>query len=527
MRPGFDPRTAALLLLGTPALAPTAAAQTPLTTQLVASGLGRPLWAGAPEGDPRLFVAEKTGRIKIVQNGAVLVTPFLSLVGKISNGSEQGLLGVAFHPNYAQNGFFFVNYTDVNGDTVIARFQVSATDPNVAEPTSETLILFQPQPFDNHNGGDLHFGPDGYLYVMLGDGGSANDPGCRAQKLSSRLGKILRYDVDSGLPYAIPPDNPFVGVAGAFPEIWHYGLRNPWRVGFDRATGDLYIGDVGQDAREEISFAAAGEGGLNFGWRVMEGTRCNGLGSCLAGTPACAAPDFVPPIYELFHGGAGSPGSITGGYVYRGCAIPSLVGTYFFADYLDDKIRSFTYDTTNGVQNFQDRTAELAPGGGLSIQNIASFGEDGFGELLILDNTGSGQGEVWKIVPAGSSAALATARNGGGTNASCYASMSLPILGHLWSTSVDASQHPGSTFVGFVAYALPSSGTFFGTSEVLVDLASPKLFQSVQTSSGGVATFEGVLPCDASLQGMTAATQAFVLGGGVELCNAVDITLGY
>jgi glucose/arabinose dehydrogenase len=521
---GFDFRTAAVLLLGAPAFVPAASAQTPLATELVASGLNRPLWAGAPEGDPRIFVAEKTGRIKIVVNGAVLATPFLSLVGKISNGSEQGLLGVAFHPNYAQTGWFYVNYTDLNGDTVIARFQVSA-DPNVAEPTSETLILAQPQPFDNHNGGDLHFGPDGYLYVMLGDGGSANDPGCRAQKLSSRLGKILRYDVDSATPYAIPPDNPFVGVAGAFPEIWHYGVRNPWRVGFDRLTGDLYIGDVGQDAREEISFAPAGMGGLNFGWRVMEGTRCNGLGSCLAGTPACGAPELVPPIYEYSH----SPGSksVTGGFVYRGCAIPSLQGTYFFADYLDDKIRSFIYDTTNGVQNFQDRTAELAPGGGLSIQNIASFGEDGFGELLILDNTGSSQGEVFKIVPAGANAALATARNGGGTNASCYTNQSLPILGNLWRTTIDASLHAGATFVGIVAHTLPSSGTFFGASEVLVDLGSTKLYQAVQTSTGGVATFEGVLPCDAALQGMTAATQAFILGGGIELCNAVDVTLGY
>ncbi len=525
---GIDSRSAFPFVLGALVCASAAHAQTPLTTELVASGLNRPLWAGAPGGDPRIFVAEKTGRIKIVENGVVLPTPFLSLAGKVSGGSEQGLLGVVFHPDYAQNGLFYVNYTDLNGDTVIARFQVSATDPNVADPASEALILAQAQPFDNHNGGDLHFGPDGYLYIPLGDGGSANDPGCRAQKLSSRLGKILRVDVDSAFPYAVPPDNPFVGTAGAFPEIWHYGVRNPWRVGFDGATGDLYVGDVGQDLREEISFAAAGVGGLNFGWKVLEGTLCNSLTNCPGTVLPCTAPGYVPPIYELVHGGTNGPEAIIGGFVYRGCAIPSLVGTYFFADYNDDKIRSFVFDVpTNTVTNFQDRTAELDPGGGLAIKNIASFGQDGFGELLIVDNSAAGAGEVFKIVPAGASAALATSRNGAGTNALCYANQSLPILGNLWRSTIDTSEHPGATLVGIVGYALPSSGAFFGPSEILVDLSSTRLFSMVLPSSGGIVTFEGPIPCDAALNGAFAATQAFVAGGGAELCNAIDVVLGY
>ncbi len=531
MRRFLGSRSSQVLLsaLGAILCASAHSAQTTLTTKLVGSGLNRPLWAGAPDGDDRIFVAEKGGRLKIIKNGAVLGTDFLSLVGKVSNGSEQGLLGVAFHPDYASNGFFYVNYTDLNGDTVVSRFTVSATDPDVADAGSEAVILFQTQPFDNHNGGELLFGPDGYLYIPLGDGGLANDPQCRAQKLSSKLGKTLRIDVDSAFPYGIPPDNPFVGVAGAFEEIWHLGLRNPWRAGFDRATGDIFYGDVGQDAREEISFAPAGVGGLNFGWKVMEGTRCNSLGNCPVGTPACGDPLYVPPIYELVHtGGAGGPEAIIGGFVYRGCAIPDLVGTYFFADYNDHIIRSFVYDVGTGtVNNFMDRTAELDPGGGLAIRNIAAFGQDGFGELLIVDNTGGSGGEVFKIVPASASAGTAAVRNGSGVNALCYASQSKPILGNVWKGTIDASQHPGANFTGLVGYALPSSGTFFQGSEILVDLSSSKLFSRTIASSGGIDEFADPVPCDVSLNGAIGYTQAFITGGGVELCNALDVTLGY
>jgi glucose/arabinose dehydrogenase len=392
-------RYSQILAAATAALAPIDAlhAQTPLTTERVASGLSLPLWIGAPAGDARLFVIEKDGQVRIVDGGVVLPTPFLDITAKTSKGSEQGLLGLAFHPSYASNGLFFVNYTDTAGDTVVSRFQVSAVDPDLADPASEALILFQDQPFENHNGGDLHFGLDGYLYVGFGDGGSQQDPQCHGQALSTWLGKLLRIDVDGAFPYAIPADNPFVGVPGALGEIWLVGLRNPWRWSVDRLTGDLYLGDVGQNRREEIDFAAAGVGGTNYGWKIVEGTRCNQISGCAPGTPACGDPSYVAPIYELFHVGFSGPLAIIGGAVYRGCAIPDLAGTYFFADFNDNKIRSFVYDPGSGVTNFRDRTTELAPGGGLSITSIAAFGTDGFGELYLADHLG---GEIFQVVAA-------------------------------------------------------------------------------------------------------------------------------
>ena len=515
-----------LLLPGALLVSALASAQT-LTTKRVVSGLNKPIWVGAPAGDERLFVAEQGGLLRVVKNGTVLATPFLSLVGKVTLGNEQGLLGVAFHPDYATNGYFYVNYTDLAGHTHVARFRRSTANPDVADPTSETLILFQSQPFSNHNAGVLLFGPaDGYLYIPLGDGGSGNDPNCNAQSLSTWLGKILRIDVDSAFPYAIPPDNPYVGVAGALPEIWQVGVRNPWRASFDAVTGDLYVGDVGETAREEIDFIPAGVGGLNFGWRVMEGTLCNGLGNCPVTVLPCNAPGYTAPIFELTQTGPGGPRAIVGGYVYRGCEIPSLVGTYFCADYIDDKIRTFDYDPQNGLTNFQDRTAELAPGGGLTLESISTFGEDGFGELLIVDHS-SGSGEVYKVVPAGAVAATGLVRNGSNTNRLCYANVSKPVLGNLWRATIDATGHAGASFSGLLGHTAPSSGTFYGSSEILIDLASPRLFRAIFPSSGGLDTFTSPVPCDASLNGAVAFTQAFVLGGGVELCNALDLTLGY
>ncbi len=508
------------------ALAPAVLGQ--VTTKLVRGSFARPLWAGAPAGDPRIFVAVKSGRIQQVLNDTLISPAFLDINSQISTGDEQGLLGVAFHPNYAQNGFFYVNYTDVNGDTVVSRFSVSA-DPYVADPDSELVLLTQGQPFDNHNGGDIHFGPDGYLYVAFGDGGSANDPACNAQDLGTWLGKMLRIDVDSGSPYAVPADNPFVGVPGALPEIWHFGLRNPWRFSFDAATGDMFIGDVGQNAREEISFAGASESGLNFGWKTMEGTRCNSTAACATVPPPCGDAAYRDPIHELFQSMTFAR-AIIGGYVYRGCMNPGEVGTYFFSDNNDSLIRSFQYDPVTGiVSNVQDRTAEFDPPGTLQIRNVGSFGEDGFGELLIVDNSGGGGagGEVYKMVPATASEAAAVARNGGGTNNPCYASNSLPIIGNEWEFEVDVSAHPGATSVHVIAYTLPTSGTFLGAGELLIDVSSSFVFMLAHPSSGGIDAFSQAIPCDASLDGVTAASQVLVLGGGAELCNAVDVTVGY
>lgn len=377
-------------------LAPMAHAATPLKTVRIASGLSKPLFVTSPPGDTaRLFIVEQRGadnrgRIKIYKNGAMLVRPFLT-TAVLSTGSEQGLLGLAFAPDYASTGRFYIDYTAADGTTIIERHTVSA-DPDSANPAGST-ILSVPQPYANHNGGWIGFGPDGYLHIGMGDGGSGDDPQDRAQNIGVLYGKILRIDV-SGATYSNPPTNPFFGATPGLDEIWDYGLRNPWRPSFDRLTGDLVIADVGQNAIEEVDFEPAGSGGgRNYGWRCYEGTpfhlesMTTPCGMCVA-----AACPKVFPAYEYDH--SLSRCSITGGYVYRGCVIPDLKGTYFFADYCSGAIYSGRF-SGGAMTNVTDRTAELAPGGGLSIGSITSFGEDARGELYICD----GGGEVFKIVP--------------------------------------------------------------------------------------------------------------------------------
>ena len=364
-----------------------------LLTERVASGLSRPVFVTAPPGDTlRLFIVEQfSARIKIRKGDVVLATPFLDINDLvIDSGNERGLLGLAFHPDYVLNGYLFVNYTDNAGNSVIARFTVSS-NPDLADPGSSVILLTILQPYANHNGGMMAFGPnDGYLYISMGDGGSSGDPENRAQDDGELLGKMLRIDVDSGPPYGIPPDNPFVGAGDPLDEIWAKGLRNPWRFSFDRMTGDLYIGDVGQNTYEEIDFQpATSVGGENYGWRLKEGDHCfNPPINCDPG-------GLTNPIHEYTHGGTPFRCSVTGGYVYRGTAIPDFQGTYFFADFCSDQIWSFRYDGVT-LTEFTDRTAELAPGGGLSIGNISSFGEDGMGELYIVDL----DGEVFKLCPS-------------------------------------------------------------------------------------------------------------------------------
>jgi len=377
-----------------------------LTTIRVASGLNRPIFVTAPAGDSRLFIIEQRGVIKILQNGVVLPLPFLdidALVPNISGNDERGLLGLAFHPNYAQNGFFYLNYINLGSDTIIARYQVSA-DPNRADSLSAQQVMFIDQPFTNHNGGHLTFGPDNYLYIGMGDGGSAGDPQGNGQRDNTLLGKMLRIDIngddfpgDPAKNYAIPPTNPFAGAGDPLDEIWAKGVRNPYRWSFDRLTGDMYIGDVGQGCFEEISFQPAGHaGGLNFGWRLMEGLHCYPPGANCTQQPGCI-PVHTLPIHEYSHSEAGFSCSVTGGYVYRGAAIPALQGRYFFADFCSAHIYSFRY-TGGGVTELTDRTTELAPGGGLVIADIAGFGEDGFGELYIMDRDAATAGEIYKIV---------------------------------------------------------------------------------------------------------------------------------
>lgn len=369
-----------------------------VTAKRVATGLSSPVFAGSPVGDlGRLFVVEQhTGQIKILQQstGQINAVPFLDLDG-MATGGEQGLLGLAFHPNYADNGKFYVNLTIASGRTEIREYTVSG-NPDVADANSGRLVMAIDQPFENHNGGWMDFGPnDGYLYIATGDGGDANDPGHRAQDITDqKLGKMLRIDVDGdngpGGDYGIPNDNPFVGQNGD-DEIWASGLRNPWRNSFDRETGDLYIADVGQQTREEVDFQAADSaGGENYGWRVVEGTFCANPSR----SERCDDPQYVPPIHEYGHSGGPNGGfAITGGYVYRGEAMPYLDGTYFFGDYITEQIWTFRFDGATKTE-FQNRTTKIIPDVG-SIDEISSFGEDGAGELYIVDLGG----QIFKLMP--------------------------------------------------------------------------------------------------------------------------------
>jgi glucose/arabinose dehydrogenase len=341
----------------------------------VASGLSHPVFVThAGDGSGRLFVLEQSGRIRIISaSGTLLSTPFLSITSLVnSTGSEQGLLGLAFHPDYPSDNRFFVAYTNLSGSITLARYVVSA-DPNVADPASGSVLLTIPKLYSNHNGSMLAFGPDGYLYLSTGDGGSAGDPDNNAQNPGSLLGKILRLDVDSASPYAIPPDNPFVGVLGAEEEIWDYGFRNPWRFSFDRGTGDLYVGDVGQGNREEIDYEALGSGGgLNYGWRVMEGSLCYNPSS------GCDPSGKVSPVAEYDTHESGSC-AVTGGYVYRGTQFPAMQGLYFYGDYCSGRLRAMLRQPS-GI--WESDLIEDTP------YSISSFGEDEDGELYLADYAG-------------------------------------------------------------------------------------------------------------------------------------------
>lgn len=365
---------------------------------LVASGLTAPLTVAAPEGDERLFVAEEAGRVRIVEGGSLLATPFLDIAAQVSTSGEGGLLGLAFPEDFEISGSFLVYYTDLSRDSVISRFSVTA-DPNVADPNSEEVLLAidQPDAHSNHRGGTIHFGPDGFLWFATGDGGGSNDPEELAQNPASLLGKMLRIDVGpvfapdslvvSGEAYRIPIDNPFVG-SGPRDEIWAFGLRNPFRWSFDRLNGDLWIGDVGQGAREEVSFEPFHDpGGRNYGWDVMEGTRCNTTDP--ASAPPCNDPSLTLPVYEYDH----SQGecSIIGGFVYRADA-SLLRGLYFFGDYCTGRV--FSYRPTDG--NVVDRTGELGAAA-TSNFDLVSFGEDGFGRLLLVQRS---SGAVYRISSA-------------------------------------------------------------------------------------------------------------------------------
>ena len=353
---------------------------TSLKLQSVANNLSSPVFLTTPPGDQtRLFVVEQGGTIKVLDRatGSVL-SIFLTLTG-IASGGERGLLGLAFDPNYNANSRFYVHYMDASGAITIARFLASATNPNVAAPNSQVILVSIPHPtFANHNGGMLAFGPDGCLYAAVGDGGGAGDPNNNAQNLASRLGKMLRIDPATGTACTNVTLNPFL-LGGGNPLVWSYGLRNPWRFSFD--GDDLYIGDVGQDAREEINVSAgtnAGRG-LNYGWRLMEGSACFNPGTnCNNGT-------LTLPIVEYAHDNGAC--SVTGGYVYRGQAIPAIQGNYFYADFCTGFVRSFRFSSGSAISRTEWPL--------LTTPSVTSFGQDGLGELYIISQGGN----VFRIIP--------------------------------------------------------------------------------------------------------------------------------
>lgn len=358
-----------------------------LGLQLITADLTSPVFmTAAPDDGSRLFIVEQGGTIRIFDmvGDALLSTPFLNIAGLITSGGEEGLLGMAFDPSYGGNGRFYVFYTDTNGNLVIARFQRSAGNLNLADPASAIILQTIPHPtFSNHNGGMVAFGPDGCLYAGIGDGGGGGDPNNNGQNLFSLLGKLLRLNPDTGASCGLVVTNPFL-LGGGAPEVWSLGLRNPWRFSFDRQTGDLYIGDVGQNAREEINVAFAPNAGRqsNYGWRLMEGSLC------FNPTINCNQGGLTLPVLDYSHTGGAC--SVIGGYVYRGVAIPSLRGTYFYGDFCAGFVRSFRLQ--NGQVTNQLDWPLLSPPGSF----ITSFGEDARGELYIMTQGGG----LWRIAPS-------------------------------------------------------------------------------------------------------------------------------
>lgn len=374
-----------------------------LSSQIIARGLDNPVYLTAPEGErDTLYVLEQGGRIKKIGSGALIKKPFIDISDRVHNpvfpGDERGLLGMAFHPDFYNNGFVFLNYVSKNQHTIISRFSVRGPDPL---NDSEFVLIDLVQPYMNHNGGQLAFGPDGYLYIGVGDGGSAGDPENNGQNKNSLFGTILRINVDSGDPYKIPKSNPFVNTKNSLGEIWLYGLRNPWRFSFDFLTGEIYIGDVGQSRWEEIHVISMNDGGSNLGWNILEGS------SCYFPEKDCDTSGLVLPVFEypndanymktLIGFAQNKPEvqgcSVTGGYVYRGEKIPKFQGHYIFADYCTGKFWSFVYKN-GAVTKLTNRTNELRKGTGKKQLYVSSFGQDGLGELYFLDY----DGDVYKIL---------------------------------------------------------------------------------------------------------------------------------
>ena len=439
---------------------PVASAQVPLDSEVVASGFSSALFlTHAPNDRERLFVVQQAGQVKIIKNGTVLGTPFLDVTALNSSGGERGLLGMAFHPDYDNTGWVFVNYTNNGGSTVIARYTVSA-NPDVVNASSAQIIMTIAQPYSNHNGGDIRFGPDGYLYIGTGDGGSGGDPGNRAQNGNQLLGKMLRIDVDNGLPYTIPASNPFVGNPGVLDEIWALGVRNPWRFNFDSETGDMYIADVGQNQWEYIHVEDAGSpGGLNYGWRIVEGSHCYNPSS------GCNTTGLEMPVYEYNHSFNPYRNCIIGSEVYRGRSMATMSGRYFFTDAASRELWSFRYDGAGGYNDFTDHTGQSGVTG-----TGRSLGTDADGEVYVVDSN-----QIRKLVPAG-------------------LRLDVPHLHTGVADSLVVKNGTPNSPV-YLAYSLAGLGnTAVGPLGVVLPLANPVHAATRTTNFAGTASFPVVPP---------------------------------
>ncbi|MEM7309402.1 MAG: PQQ-dependent sugar dehydrogenase [Planctomycetota bacterium] len=519
-------------------LAQAPQAQTTLTSEVIINGLQSITWVGSPPTDDRIFVTEQVAHdIELFTNDGTPIGTFMDLTGTASGSGERGLLSLAFHPDYATNGYFYVFYTYGTDGSRIERYTVSSTNPNLGDPSTGVTILEQSQPATNHNGGNLQFGPDGYLYFAFGDGGGSGDPNCNAQDGLTWHGKMIRIDVDTDdFPadptrnYGVPADNPFVGDPNVLDEVYHLGLRNPWRWSFDAHTGDMYIGDVGQGTREEVSFAAAGVSGLNFGWKVMEGTSCFNTSACDPGVLACNDPAYTDPIhdYSSLGSGPGVPCTVIGGVVYRGCSIPELNGTYFFAEFCSNDIWTFRYDPVGGLTDFQTVTSDLvpAPGSGTAASSIRTLGVDFNGEVLIgdfnavyrvfaesqppiTDCDGNGMDDPCEI------AMDPTKDLGGDGQLDVCQSLSADVA--IFSVSQGGSQtwslHAGPGEAGKLYFV---GGSLSGTAGIPTGLVTIPLtfdFYTVHTLSK--PNIAPLINSFAALDGAGAATASFTAGGGL------------
>ena len=513
----------ALSLISASAPIPVAAATLPSTVTFtpVITGLNQPVFVtNAGDGSGRLFVVQQTGQIRVFKNGSLLATNFLDVSG-VSNftnaGSEQGLLGLAFDPNYATNRFFYITYTITTGNATfpygvrLVRYQTSSGNADVANPSSAFIILMTPKKFTNHNGGMIGFGGDGYLYWGTGDGGSGGDPDNNAQTLSSLLGKMLRLDVDTTPPagqrYVIPPSNPFFGNPNPSvrKEIWAYGLRNPWRWSFDRSTGDMLIGDVGQDREEEIDFQpASSTGGMNYGWHILEGNLC------YLPLSGCSAPaHYVAPIAVYLHGTNDVNGcAVTGGYMYRGSAAPGLQGVYFYSDYCSGKLWALVHNSGT----WSGKLVTSTP------YHVSSFGQDEAGEIYIVDRTGGQVVRIGQRTIVTAPAFLSEGVNDGTVTQSSAGSNTGGALNSTWTTFTvgDTALHAQRRAVlSFDTSSLPDTAVVTSaTIKIkLWTMTTPSPFGTLGNLTADVAKgFFGTSPAlesvdyQASATGLSAAT---------------------